>query len=68
MLKADKTKENIEKFESIPNITLDFGKYKGKNIKDIIIDREYIKYLHENAINPDIKTAANTVLNLFYKN
>ncbi|WP_408645623.1 exodeoxyribonuclease X C-terminal domain-containing protein [Tepidibacter formicigenes] len=59
-------KENIERnkeiIETVPDIIIPFGKYKGKSFKEIIEDKKYIEYLYKNTKNPNIKNASQKVL------
>jgi hypothetical protein len=63
-LEIENVKKYISKINTIPNAIIDFGKYKGKNIREIIIDRNYLEYLYKNAKNKNIKIASAKALQI----
>lgn len=64
-LENENIEKNISMIENIPNITLNFGKYKGKSLKEIIRDKKYIEYLYKNTNNPNIKNATAKALEAY---
>lgn len=63
-LEIENVKKYISKINTIPNTVIDFGKYKGKNIREIIIDRNYLEYLYKNSKNKNIKIASAKALQI----
>lgn len=65
ILEKENLRQNNDLITKIPNIVLNFGKYKGKNLKDIITDKKYIEYLYKNSTNPNIKNASAKALEMY---
>lgn len=63
-LESENVKKYISIIDTIPNTVIDFGKYKGKNIREIIIDKNYLEYLYKNSKNKNIKMASAKALKI----
>lgn len=64
-LKTENLKKYISQIDELPNIVITFGKYKGKNIKEIIKDKKYLEYLYKNSTNPNIKNISAKALQIY---
>lgn len=65
ILEKDNINQNQDRLNQVPNIIIPFGKYKGKNLKDIIQDKQYIEYLYKNTKNQNIKEASAVALQIY---